>query len=915
MNSVRNYRGWLAAWTLTITLSVTLLVLDRYNVKPGASLWEIVEQTSKKLPLPSRGIVLETDTTLADASRYVPSFLSMLPSSDQRSNGHRTGANDLLRRPPEPASNAVLHEPLSAEDFVSLPLSKSVSNVEQLMQNMDAALDSPMQMVSTDSTTSEPIHEPVDEPAIEPILDEVSRDTNESPEEDFASMQGLGESLVSRIPAPTQLFHELNNLRDLVASCGTKLVTQHNLNDGQRYVATPTADASKLSIVQEWINQSHQLIDQLLSQYGLDDLQSRPILDRLAVLGQQSTSMGEGIEDYQVATAVIRTGYSLQRRVAVWNAVSQCLNDHTTPKEQPQINESVRHGLEQALADVEKLMAPSPQWDPSQRKAWRSYLMLDELTRWIRSREPDSHVGNQLARDFSMRLETSDLTKFQLEFLDKPAIRQLAARLSNWNQEPIDYRQLLSAVEQVEGSQHSRLASTISQTIHRFSYSEAPTKHALAQTLNDHYRNANLRLTLSRQLVERFLPEGQYEVRPVRQTILGAFTYGDSGVHTKIAVRLRPDPHAWNIELGVTGDVLSNTQSSKGPATLHNTAVAQVNTQRLLRVDSNGVQIAAVPTQVSSQSYLNGMRTDFDGLPILRDFARWMVREQFNQKRGIAGFITRQKIASEADTELDRRLDENLAKVQKGLQDRILGPLNELSLDPTVVAMSTTEDRLTLRYRLAHQSQLTVHTPRPRAPVGALASLQVHQSAINNTVQQIGLGGRQWTLPELYRHVGDLAQTSLTPPDDVPDDITIRFAQLNPIVVELREDRMRIHLRIAEFKRQEGLSARNFVITSTYMPMTEGLRAGLVRDPETTVEIQGKHLSMRDRLALRVIFSKVFVGNSQIPLIAQKWLDDPKATGLAVSQFELRDGWLGLAISDASRKNEPLTAGTQRAIR
>ena len=61
--------------------------------------------------------------------------------------------------------------------------------------------------------------------------------------------------------------------------------------------------------------------------------------------------------------------------------------------------------------------------------------------------------------------------------------------------------------------------------------------------------------------------------------------------------------------------------------------------------------------------------------------------------------------------------------------------------------------RLTVRLRVASPNQLGGHTARPQAPSDSLGSVQVHESAINNALDQLHLASRTFTLPELYQHL------------------------------------------------------------------------------------------------------------------------------------------------------------------
>ena len=62
---------------------------------------------------------------------------------------------------------------------------------------------------------------------------------------------------------------------------------------------------------------------------------------------------------------------------------------------------------------------------------------------------------------------------------------------------------------------------------------------------------------------------------------------------------------------------------------------------------------------------------------------------------------------------------------------------------------------MNVRLRLASDHQLSGHTPRPRAMAGSLASLQVHESLLNNVLEQLRLEGR--TMTEFVLHSAEEA--------------------------------------------------------------------------------------------------------------------------------------------------------------
>ena len=55
---------------------------------------------------------------------------------------------------------------------------------------------------------------------------------------------------------------------------------------------------------------------------------------------------------------------------------------------------------------------------------------------------------------------------------------------------------------------------------------------------------------------------------------------------------------------------------------------------------------------------------------------------------------------------------------------------------------------------------------------------------------------------------------------------------------------------------------------------------------------------MRQRFPIRAIFNKVLATSRSIPLTTPKLAESPALQNAVISQLELRDGWLALAISD-----------------
>ncbi|MCA9191254.1 MAG: hypothetical protein KDB03_05820 [Planctomycetales bacterium] len=875
MDSMRCFRGWMTALTVGGLLSLVFLVVEKHIRQPNVSMSVMTGQVSLSgsTTTPS-GILLTVDPGLMLTPAEHRADRALIPRWDAAANVSDT--SDLLRRPPEPVATAALNRPIPDAELNALPMYTSRSAIDFLMDTMDQALESPIQTVGLKhAETAE--EDPQGGLEVSDRLQTLPAPTR----------------LTGHVPLPIGLLQEIQQLEDAVLVRNSGVGSDRETGQSHLIATHITELPTSVSLaVTSWSGRVRKLIEQITLEHGLESSASIRDIDQLSQLAKQASELGTQLTDADLAADLIRTGYSLERRVAVWKSVQQCLDSTTISLIGARNRSFARHEMVSAIEAVKHHLESRE--EPA---AWSKYLLIDELSTWAASENEDWETGNELANNVLSRLRWQRMSKEQMGFLSAPVFDELAAHLSVLGREPIDYRQLLMDLELFEQDPINRVRSSLANTVQVLRLSESESQQAVAHALNDHYRNANIRLSINGELLQRFLPSDVYEARPVRQRILGAETRGDSAVRTDLKIHLIPDPQAWKVDIEILSDLVSLTRSSKGPAVFHNTSTAQVASHRYVSIDPMGYQVSSVPTDVSSQQYLEKLSTDFDGLPIVGDFVRLMAKEQFNEQLGLSQRITRRLIARETDAEVDRRLTENLHQAEMELKSKVVGPFERLNLNPIVVAMNTTEDRLTVRYRVADQHQMAAHTPRPRAPSDSLLSLQLHQSAINNAVSNLQLSGRVWTLPELYSQLSRVfGGQGWEIPAEIPEDITVRFADTRPATVEFINGKMQVTLRILELRQEGRLAIDRFIVVGQYAPEAKGLDAKLVRDG--VVSIDGVRLTTGDRLRLRAIFSKVFVSNSEIPLVSPAWHEDERAAGLGISQLEIRDGWLAVALSN-----------------
>ena len=89
-------------------------------------------------------------------------------------------------------------------------------------------------------------------------------------------------------------------------------------------------------------------------------------------------------------------------------------------------------------------------------------------------------------------------------------------------------------------------------------------------------------------------------------------------------------------------------------------------------------------------------------------------------------------------------------------------------------------------------------------------------------------------------------------------------------------------------------------------PEIDGINAHLVRDGH--LRISGPGMSMRERLPVRAIFNKVLANSRKFPITVPGLTSRTNTDELMISQLELRDGWIAMAISEVDAPRIALKA-------
>lgn len=455
---------------------------------------------------------------------------------------------------------------------------------------------------------------------------------------------------------------------------------------------------------------------------------------------------------------------------------------------------------------------------------------------------------------------------------------------------------LLEAIERFEVAGAAADARVVKGAITSISGFYPSAARGLSRAVEEHYLAPNVRIAAHQKLLDSLLPAATVDTGPFTDVVGGHEVRGTRTVERKTNVRLVPDDDEICLTLEVHGDIASRTVTEAGAVSVTARSASAFVVQKPISIGSRGLLFGDAKGVASNRSRLDAIQTSFDGVPVMGPLVRNMARNQHAETMPQMNREVIDKIISRACREVDSQAEPEFSRIAERVRERVWSPLERLGLEPRAVALETTATTATARLRLAGDSQLAAHTPRPRAPADTLLSVQLHESTANNAVERLGLAGRRFALEDLIRTV--CGQLGIEPriPEELPEGVTVAFAETQPLKVECRDGL--VHVRVTLDAIESGRRDWYDVIANVaYKPVAKGPQVFLER--EGPIQLAGPGHEGRMELALRTIFGKIFPKERPIPVLPEKIAANPRLTGVQATQAVTSDGWIALALEAA----------------
>lgn len=623
-----------------------------------------------------------------------------------------------------------------------------------------------------------------------------------------------------------------------------------------------------------WSIQYRNLISQLCE---APIAQRRTILERLeahrlkldAALANRPRSRSGSQRERQVK----QLGYALDRRLDFWQTVIPG-------------NTILAARQQQQAGQIQ--LARSRRWDFSTARIspeWSEYLLWPEMKQVINDATLPVARKQQLAREILLRINSGTLTFQQESVITKLLPLDLQRQLYFHAQIRVELSEVLAAIESYEASRSPDAAMQIMEGYRWLRLSQSVTDQQMVHLIENHYRNANLRLTASREFINRWFVSQDW----VNQTIAK-----QENTHVGIDVmpyelQLVPSEQGFHFQLIPSGRQQGTSEGWQSvPAPEPNTD----SEASIISISFDEDEAPPLPTDYFDDQPMVG--GNYQRIP----FSDWMIRQY---PQGMTGqiqeevkFRTDVSSPSTLATELNQQLQTRLQRTQQAME-RTLHGFRLAGLSPKVIESRSTASALTARFRIADGTQLASHSARPNPTPGAIMSLQVHESFFNNTLPRFGIAGKSFHWNALQEHFCQVLGLPASPGKTQPASTDrITFADQQAVEIDLEEGLILVSLRLknANLAEQELGPIK---ITLAFQPMIDHCNVALRPVSSEIVPLASHTPSLSILESVNQHLTSLLQGQ-ELQITPSDWQDDFLAKQLQITQCELSEGWLGISV-------------------
>lgn len=385
---------------------------------------------------------------------------------------------------------------------------------------------------------------------------------------------------------------------------------------------------------------------------------------------------------------------------------------------------------------------------------WVGYLHLPEL----QSGSPSREVLQQVRQNLTV---SSSIDTAQQQFIEKPLLQALKASVES----------TLAAMPTTEPAEESALRAELTAQLDRLvATSLAFETNQLAQDADrvrseyrmlrsrfpaaaevlrpqimNHYFNHNLHFTLSESLLSRLISNYRSESGRIADCIMGAWVTGSQVTNVNVTADIEPSASSAHFRIIANGSIHSNTAAQKSPATIFSEGNHGFTILKPVYFSGREVSSDAGTIDVDVNSRTVGLRTKYDGIPLIGGIVRRMAWKKVAESAPRSRAITTERISDQALPKFEQQVSDQLSSASSTIQ-KTLNALDAEGVGPESISARSSSTHAAVSLRTMGSSRLGGSAQPPVLLSSTGLAIQLHESALNNTADALGLKGE--TVPE-----------------------------------------------------------------------------------------------------------------------------------------------------------------------
>ncbi len=454
---------------------------------------------------------------------------------------------------------------------------------------------------------------------------------------------------------------------------------------------------------------------------------------------------------------------------------------------------------------------------------------------------------------------------------------------------------LVAAIETVEADDAEAAATSVRKVLDQLDAKSPAASEKIWEAAIPYYVNYNVRVTAGEQLVREVVKESRVEERPVRDYFMGTRIVGRSTTATDIDFDLVDNPNVAEFAVRVKGNVKSRTTGYNPKATLFTSGNHYFEARKKVRFDGYRFEWDDSTISVNANNNTYGARTKFSG-GLFGKLSEKIAVKEARKRRGRSEAFSRRRVRENVLPEFDAEVNEQLGENNRELAEEVRPRFEKVGLQPETIALSTSNRALVASARILGDGELAGSRPLEFTLPADAAVVQLHESAVNNGIDRIGLAGKELTETELRKTLADFAtqlvgkEVTIDPPEE-EDGSKFVFAKQDPIRVKFENGELVATLRTG-LKREGEKDIPEQQVT---VPLAYSVDGDQVKVARGTVKVSAKGgLAVAAVLRRRIQQSIPEERTREAKLELEK--DDGSTITLDIESIHMIDGWFAMMI-------------------